>query len=1033
MTKNKDSIEIDTNEYNKLREIFPKLLQKISESQTIVIIIDGLNQLEELNNPLQLQWLPTILPNNVKIFISMPSNMDIKILKRRFDAKVTNLEDFTEEEQQELISHYFSENEIASAILNKEQSGYPLYLGVLLEECLKRSRRGNLLEIIQELPDDIFDLFDNIFQQMEEQFGEKIINSLFSKLAIARVGIEKGELPPLLNIYEKKLTFKDTTSICKSLNPYVIEQKNCFLLFHSKLKEAISRRYLILDNENVESHNQLIDFFKEQGYEYFRTLLELPYHLICTQKWEEIFQLMTDLDFLENKVAAGLIDELNQDYAFLLKKLKKISQDPEIKVPFGDKFITINSNTLEIIANALNLDSEFLNKNPESLFQSLWNRCYWYDSPEYKKHYVSSYSLNKQFLNKKEKLHKLMEMWQSKKEEQAGFVWLKTIKPIEPPLVTPMVKIFLGHLGINHVAYSRDGKFVVSCSVDNTARVWDTESGDCLFVLRDHEQWVESAAFSPSSTEIITGSRDNTIRMWDMESGKCIKIFKGHFNWVSSVAYSNDGKLIASGSHDTRICVWDAGTSECIRMLRGHEEEVTCVLFNKTGDKLASCSRDKTIRLWDIDSGTCIKIMTGHTEWIEDIAFSPDYSKLASASYDKTIRLWDASIPSALSSSFGTWMKKSFLKNSDDCLQVLKGHKHHVTSVCFHPKENKLLSGSWDKTIQVWDIAKEESILKLSGHEDAITSVEFAPNGNQLISASQDKRAILWDISGKIPILNKIRHKSLITDTTVSLDGKFLASSSNNKEIRIWEIETGTQLKKITGHDDVITSIDFSPDGKTLVSGSEDKTINLWNIDNQSCIKTFKGHEDWVQCVCFSTNGKFIASGSGDKTIKLWDIERGDCVKTFKDHENFISCLGFNKDSSIFIAGGLDNVIYVWDINSGKLINSLQGHTTSVQNLFFKENDCLISQSDEECCLWNYKTGECLETLKYLSEFEGFDKYSIAVDEFVSKLVDNKGKQLITFPDKINKANIIKSGYITGYSQKNPKEIYIFKIMGSIE
>ncbi|MEH2219293.1 MAG: hypothetical protein V7K72_19650 [Nostoc sp.] len=118
----------------------------------------------------------------------------------------------------------------------------------------------------------------------------------------------------------------------------------------------------------------------------------------------------------------------------------------------------------------------------------------------------------------------------------------------------------------------------------------------------------------------------------------------------------------------------------------------------------------------------------------------------------------------------------------------LEGHSDNVISVSFSPDGKTLASGSWDKTIKLWNLETRKGIRTLNGHSNSVYGVSFSP------------------------------------------DGKTLASGSWDKTIKLWNLETGKEILTLTGHSNTVNSVSFSPDGKTLASGSYDNTIKLWNL-----------------------------------------------------------------------------------------------------------------------------------------------------------------------------------------------------------
>jgi WD40 repeat protein len=116
--------------------------------------------------------------------------------------------------------------------------------------------------------------------------------------------------------------------------------------------------------------------------------------------------------------------------------------------------------------------------------------------------------------------------------------------------------------------------------------------------FQGHEDWVNSVAFSPDGKQIVSGSDDKTIRLWDLQGNQIGQPFQGHEDWVNSVAFSPDGKQIVSGSDDKNIRLWDLQGNQIGQAFQGHEYGVSSVAFSLDGKQIVSGSNDNTIRLW---------------------------------------------------------------------------------------------------------------------------------------------------------------------------------------------------------------------------------------------------------------------------------------------------------------------------------------------------------------------------------------------------------------------------------------------------
>ncbi|MDR1949338.1 MAG: caspase family protein [Spirochaetaceae bacterium] len=304
-------------------------------------------------------------------------------------------------------------------------------------------------------------------------------------------------------------------------------------------------------------------------------------------------------------------------------------------------------------------------------------------------------------------------------------------RPAAPPVTAPSVqpgqllRTLSGHTHyVLAVAFSSDGRRIVSGSYNDTVKVWDVETGVLIRTLSGHTSSVNSVAFSPDGRRIVSGSQDNTIKVWNAENGTLIRTLS-HSDWILSVAFSPDGRRIVSGAQDNTIKVWNAETGALIRTLSGHGNNVFSVTFSSDGRRIVSGSWDDTVKVWNAETGTLIRTLSGHTNRVRSVAFSPDGRRIVSGANDKNIKVWNA--------------------ETGTLIRTLSGHGNAVTSVAFSPDGWRIVSGSYDNTIKVWNAETGALIRTLSGHRDVVMSVAFSPDGRRIVSGSQDNTIKVWD------------------------------------------------------------------------------------------------------------------------------------------------------------------------------------------------------------------------------------------------------------------------------------------------
>ncbi|MFA6371355.1 MAG: transglutaminase domain-containing protein [Methanothrix sp.] len=296
-------------------------------------------------------------------------------------------------------------------------------------------------------------------------------------------------------------------------------------------------------------------------------------------------------------------------------------------------------------------------------------------------------------------------------------------------IVSPMTVSLEGHSsGVYCVAFSPDGRTMVSGSGDKTIKLWETANGTEIRTLQGHSSWVNCVAFSPDENTLASGSGDKTIKIWDTASGTEIRTLQGHSDSVLSVAFSPEGSTLASGSSDNTIKIWDTASGTEIRTLQGHSDSVRSIAFSPDGLTIASASDDDTIKLWDTASGTEVRTLQGHSRGVNCVTFSPDGRTMASGSDDNTTKLWDTA--------------------SGMEIRTLEEQPISVHSVAFSPDGRTMASGGYGgNTIKLWDTASGTEVRTLEGHSSWVDSVAFSPDGRTLASGSSDNMVKLWKVA----------------------------------------------------------------------------------------------------------------------------------------------------------------------------------------------------------------------------------------------------------------------------------------------
>jgi WD40 repeat protein len=204
---------------------------------------------------------------------------------------------------------------------------------------------------------------------------------------------------------------------------------------------------------------------------------------------------------------------------------------------------------------------------------------------------------------------------------------------------------------IRAVAFSSDGKIIISGCEDNTIKLFNSNDGKLMQTLSGHTGIVTSVAVSSDGKNLVSGSLDKTVKLWNLKTGELIRTFSGHAGGILSVAMNHDNKLIVSGGSDRTIKAWDLMTGKLVRTFSGHSSTVTSVAISYDGQSLisGSDSSDRSIKVWNLNTGESIHTLIGDTDEVTAIAVTSDSNIFASGGRDAKVKIWNLNTGKLLS------------------------------------------------------------------------------------------------------------------------------------------------------------------------------------------------------------------------------------------------------------------------------------------------------------------------------------------------------------------------------------------------
>ncbi|CUA76629.1 putative WD repeat-containing protein alr2800 [Nostoc sp, PCC 7120] [Rhizoctonia solani] len=307
-------------------------------------------------------------------------------------------------------------------------------------------------------------------------------------------------------------------------------------------------------------------------------------------------------------------------------------------------------------------------------------------------------------------------------------------RPNSPRSYKPLI-VHEGHKGaITSLAFSPNGKLLVSGSYDKTIRTWNAYNPSPVGnPLIGHTDIVQSVSYSVGNI-IASGSEDYTVRLWDINTSQQLgEPLEGDGRRVTAVAFSPDATLIASGTTFGAVQLWDVRRrARAADPFNGHTGGIGSIEFSSDGTSIISGSSDNTIRIWDVERGlTIVGPLMGHTAQVRKATVSPDRSQIVSCSHDCTIRFWDT-------------------RSGKPIGKPYEGHTDMVFSVAFSPDGTYIVSGARDATVRLWDIRTGQQVAQpFQEHSHDVNAVLFSPCGQYIASGSRDCNIVIRGIIGE--------------------------------------------------------------------------------------------------------------------------------------------------------------------------------------------------------------------------------------------------------------------------------------------
>ena len=320
-------------------------------------------------------------------------------------------------------------------------------------------------------------------------------------------------------------------------------------------------------------------------------------------------------------------------------------------------------------------------------------------------------------------------------------------------------------------------------------------------------------------------------------------------------------------------------------------------------------------------------------------------------------------------------------------MQTLRGHTAGVLAVAITPDGQRLLSGSADKSVRLWDLKTGEELTRFDGHSASVGGLAITPDGKLAVSGSMDRTLRIWDLcSGRLvkllqghhegtpryarsmaaadaPLKPQHGHSAGIMRIAMSADGTRVISCGWGGEVCGWSIPDGRQIFSTSAMYGTANDVAISSRGDSAVVAFNDQRIGMLALSGNGAVEWrdfFSGHDSRVNCVAWLPDGNSFVSGSTDRTVRQW--KAGTCVRELKGHNSAVSSICVTQDGATVCSGSADQTIRIWDTHSGELRAILSGHSAIISDLAFSADGTILVSCAHDNTVKVWDTSRILST-----------------------------------------------------------------------